>query len=703
MAFFIPTLSAMNETTAKKILEFLIENSLEGVFAFDKDFRYTLWSRAMESITGLKSGEVIGKNAFQVFPFLKDIGEDRYFHDALAGKKSSSSDRRYVVPSTNRDGWFEGNYSPLFDARGEIVGGLALIREITEKKIVVDALRKNEERHRAVVESARDAIISSDHKGDIIDWNDEAEKMFGYRASEAIGKSLNIIMPERFREAHSKGMERFNRTGEKRLIGKTIEIVGQRKDGTEFPLELSLSCWEAGGAHYFTGIIRDITERKLAETALRRSNEELEIKIQKRTRSLNITYSLSRILAEQNTLREAVPQILRLICQKLGWTLGIFWSSSDDARYLEYAGEWCEPCSQVGKFIEISKAWNFEKGSGLPGTVWQTQKPLWIKDVINVIPRFPRVDYAAQSGIHGAFAFPITFDKKVLAVAEFFSSEIEEPDYEFLDMMATIGDHIGVFIQRKKTEEDNLKSQVILKEQAGRLAESNKELEQFAYIASHDLQEPLRKIINYGERLAGKLPEMPQSEKEYLERMRSAAFRMKNVIEDLLQYSRISKREGMSVEDLELREILSEVMSDLEIKINETNAKIVLSDGACRFKGNRAQMRHLFQNLITNAIKFRREGVEPRILIDCLAVDDRIKISVKDNGIGFENKYLDRIFQPFQRLHTRDEYEGSGIGLAIVHKIVQNHQGEVSADGKPGEGAVFTIILPRDAGSTVVR
>ena len=234
------------------------------------------------------------------------------------------------------------------------------------------------------------------------------------------------------------------------------------------------------------------------------------------------------------------------------------------------------------------------------------------------------------------------------------------------------------------------------------LERSNQELEQFAYIASHDLQEPLRKVKTFGDRLVQKYAEMLGDQgQDYLKRMENATSRMQTLIDDLLTYSRVtSKAQPFAV--VNLNDIVREVLSDLEIKIEEVNAQIQVDDLPV-IKADPVQMRQLFQNLIGNALKFSRPHIPPVIEVksfskpigEGLLRDHPIcVISVTDNGIGFEEKYNEQIFQVFQRLHGRKEYAGTGIGLAVCRKIVMRHGGTIEAKSVPEKGATFTVTLP---------
>lgn len=241
---------------------------------------------------------------------------------------------------------------------------------------------------------------------------------------------------------------------------------------------------------------------------------------------------------------------------------------------------------------------------------------------------------------------------------------------------------------------------------AAKLAESNQELQEFAYVASHDLQEPLRKVAAFGDRLKTTYgANLGDKGLDYLSRMLNAATRMQTLINDLLMFSRVTTA-AKPFEPVDLETVVQEVLSDLEIKIAETNAEVeiaslptVMADGL--------QMRQLFQNLIGNALKFSRQDVPPDIDIrseTCRsqnlpeAIESQSEnfacIKVKDNGIGFDQKYADKIFGVFQRLHTRSEYSGSGIGLSICQKIVKRHGGAIRVESKPDHGATFTVIFP---------
>jgi PAS domain S-box-containing protein len=228
---------------------------------------------------------------------------------------------------------------------------------------------------------------------------------------------------------------------------------------------------------------------------------------------------------------------------------------------------------------------------------------------------------------------------------------------------------------------------------AAKLEQSNRDLQEFAYIASHDLQEPLRKVLAFGDRLTRKYGDvLDETGQDYLKRMRDASQRMQTLINDLLSFSRVSTR-AQPFTDIDLNSLVQDVISDLENQIDRTQGKVEFSVMPV-IEADPTQMHQLLQNLITNALKFHQDGIPPIIHVSAQVLGSKCRICVKDNGIGFEMQYLDRIFKPFQRLHGRQEFEGSGMGLAICRRIIERHSGEITAISTPGEGSTFIITLP---------
>jgi PAS domain S-box-containing protein len=226
------------------------------------------------------------------------------------------------------------------------------------------------------------------------------------------------------------------------------------------------------------------------------------------------------------------------------------------------------------------------------------------------------------------------------------------------------------------------------------LRQRNRELQDFAFVASHDLQEPLRKIRVFSERLVSRHADaLGQDVADQLQRIDRAAHRMQSLIDALLDYTRITSRREPFV-PVSLDAVCADVIDDLEAAIEAAGARVEIGP-LPTLEGDASQLRQLFQNLLSNALKFCHPDRRPHVRVSASPDGaQRWRIRVEDNGIGFEDKYAQKIFSPFQRLHTRDEYEGTGIGLAIVQRIVERHAGEVEATGRPGQGACFVLVLP---------
>lgn len=240
---------------------------------------------------------------------------------------------------------------------------------------------------------------------------------------------------------------------------------------------------------------------------------------------------------------------------------------------------------------------------------------------------------------------------------------------------------------------DQKKYEKKLQEAIHNLERSNRDLEQFAYVASHDLQEPLRKIQAFGDRLGIMYSDMFDNKgKDYLNRMIKASERAQILINDLLAFSRVATR-GKPFKLVDLNILVQDILDVFELRMQESKATIILED-LPEIMADQSQMRQLFQNLIGNALKFINQEKTPIIKITSTIHDDKCIIIVEDNGIGFEQKYADKIFVIFQRLNRRAEYDGTGIGLAVCKKIVERHRGTIEVKSEEGVGSRFIITLP---------
>ena len=341
----------------------------------------------------------------------------------------------------------------------------------------------------------------------------------------------------------------------------------------------------------------------------------------------------------------------------------------------------------------------YEVAEAITGFSKTKNIPILFLSAVNIDKRFVTKGYI--SGGVDYVIKPFDTDLLLLKVKSF------QKLYEQTRELKLIGDSLKEEVEiRKKAEEAlqqmNKSLEEKVTERTKELLVKNKELEinnielqQFASVASHDLQEPLRKIITFSNILVeGYLPDNSDA-KMYMNKIVASSTRMRNLIDDLLNYSKLSVDSFFL--NTNLNDILQETLTDLELPIKEKNAVIK----SCKLPEAQVitgQVRQVFQNIISNALKFSKKDVAPVIKIDCELIEknnaDFICISIRDNGIGFEQIYADRIFTLFQRLQGKSQYEGTGIGLAIVKKIIEKHNGTISAESKLGEGSIFKITLP---------
>jgi two-component system sensor kinase FixL len=507
---------------------------------------------------------------------------------------------------------------------------------LEEKKILSDQIIESESRLKAIIETAIDGIITIDNRGLIETVNPAAAHIFGYQPEEIIGKNVKVLMPEPDHSLHDTYLENYHRTGVGQIIGKGREVLGKKKNGTVFPFLLSISEVKLKDKQIFTGIVHDITDLKKSETALRESESRINSIIQTAVDGI-ITIDTAGVIEMVN------PSACKLFGyaeeELKGRKINMLMPEPDRSLHDNYMHHYHETGEKriIGIGREVS-------GLKKDGTIF----PLYLS--ISEV-------YLSDRKVYTGFIHDIT---------------------------------------RQKVSEERLRRY------AADLERSNRELQDFAYVSSHDLQEPLRKIQAFGDRLKMKEYEhLSEQGKDYVDRMLNAASRMQNLINDLLTFSRVTSRSKPFVK-VDLNQILSEVLSDLEIAIEKSGAHIETSTLPV-IQAEPTQMRQLFQNLISNAIKFRKEGEAPVIKVYSSTVqlkahmvgtpgDELVQLHIEDNGIGFDEKYLDRIFNIFQRLEGQ-KYEGSGIGLAICRKIAIRHGGDISAESKPGEGTHFVVTL----------
>ncbi len=475
----------------------LLDISTDAILVRDLYGTIVYWSAGAAKLFGWNREVALGAQARRLLrtEFPKDVLDIE--QEALAAGHWAGE-----VVQIRQDGTkiaVESHWSVTRNERGAAQGFLEVHRDITERRRAQTRLRESELRFRAVAETANEGIVTADASSTIRYWNPGASRMFGLEEADALGQPLATIMPERSRQAQADAFAAFLKGDGSAEAARSLEIAGLHADGTEFPVEVSLSAWETSQGKFVSLILRDITDRKRAEAAITAKNEEL--------------------------------------------------------------------------------------------------------------------------------------------------------------------------------------------------ARSNQELEQFAYVASHDLQEPLRMVSNYTQMLSRRYADKLDADaNEFIGFAVDGAKRMQALIRDLLEFARVGTR-GKAFKPTPLAKVVEDAIANLAGAIGDSKATVSV-DELPTLPCDSGQLTQVFQNLIGNALKFRRPDTPPVVRVSARQMPGGWSIAIADNGIGIDPKYFERIFQMFQRLHGRGEYEGTGIGLALCKKIVERHGGRVSVESTPDQGTTFTVFLP---------
>jgi PAS domain S-box-containing protein len=520
-----------------------------------------------------------------------------------------------------------------------------------------------EDLYRGMISEVRDyAIIFLDTEGNIIEWNKGAEQIKGYAPEEIIGKNFSVFYPPHDAAA---GLPMHLLQLAARDGSATHEGWRIKKDGMKFWGNVTITAIhdKEGELIGFSKVTRDLTERKQAEDHLRTYAEELEV------------------INEE--LRRSEERYHKMISEVEDYAI-ILLNPSGDIE------DWNAGAESI-------KGYTAREILGKNFSIFYTEE-----DREQKLPEM-LLDLAVRKGKAQHEGWRVRKDR-----SKFWGSVTITALHDSNDMIIGFS-KVTRDLTERKIAEDNLKAKNHeLEEMNKELGHMNKELTSFAYISSHDLQEPLRKIQTFAGRIL-EIDKVNLSEKgiNYFARIQAASHRMRLLIDDLLTYSRTNAAER-KYESTELSKIMKEVILDLEGNIEEKKA--ILEYGPLPvMEVIPFQIHQLLFNLINNSLKFSREDKVPYITIRSRVISaDRVPglqkqvsetyhhLTVSDNGIGFEQEHSGRIFEVFQRLHGREQYSGTGVGLAICKKIVENHHGIIRAEGKVNAGATFHIYLPTD-------
>jgi PAS domain S-box-containing protein len=533
---------------------------------------------------------------------------------------------------------------PLFNKKGEMTGAMNMLVDITARK----AAEEKGARLTAIIRSSNAAIISKTLNGIVTSWNPAAEHIFGYKSEEMIGQPIIKLIPHDLHHEEDIILSKLRR-GE---VIEHMETTRITKDGKLIDVALTVSPVrdDKGRIIGVSKIARDISKMKQAERTIRESEEKFRMAVE---------------------------------ATKMGT-----WEYNPVSQDLVWSGE----CRKIYGFSEKDKI----------------DYSVFLKHVYpddyELVTR--NVEKAMDPNGNGNYDIKFRIKRKdgeirwIRSQGKVYFNTAKMAE-RFIGTVLDITDEKNAKEELERMVSDRTRELKIMNKQ---LQRSNNDLAQFASVASHDLQEPLRKVQMYCDRILENEGDRAIYEK-FLPRIISAASRMSQLIKDVLHYAQLSNGTEEMVE-VDLNVIFENVVSDLEVSIKEKGADIG-SDLLPVIKGNATQLHQLFANLISNSIKFSRDIPVVRITSRKLRKAEvamrykhvaeapwYVEIQFSDNGIGFDQKYAEQVFEIFQRLQDRSVYGGTGIGLAVCKKIVENHHGNISVKSNTGHGATFTVLLP---------
>ncbi|HEY0089430.1 MAG TPA: ATP-binding protein, partial [Candidatus Lokiarchaeia archaeon] len=584
---------------------------------------------------------------------------------------------------------------------------LAIIRNITEKKRIEEELKKyrenleelvnsrtlelktSEEKYRTIITNLDEGFYNVTLQGTLLDHNKRFNEILGFDLSKDL---KGVQLPDFWQNSAER--EPYKQELIKAGFIKNYLIKAKKQNGEDIVVSAnSHIIFDQNGAPVrIEGTYVDRTKEYFLEQDLKRALENFKksnIELEQSKEEINIQNQISNVfltMSDENMYNE----ILKIILREMKCKYGVF-------GYIDEKGALVVPsmsrhiwsqCQVPAKtFLFPKETW---KDSIWPRAIRQ-KKLLYSNEPSALTPE-------GHIKIVRNISAPIMHRGEVIGLIQVANKDVDynEKDINKLqNIVNQIAPILNARLQRDFQENKRKLAENELNMTLDDLKRSNAELEQFAYVASHDLQEPLRMVASFTQLLAKRYKDkLDKDANDFINFAVDGATRMQNLINDLLIFSRVGTR-GKIFTSIDTNIILKTVLNNLRSSIEETKAKITY-DPLPVIIADDSQMMQLFQNLISNAIKFHRMDVSPEIHVSAEVKKDEWVFYVRDNGIGIDNQFFDRLFIIFQRLHKKDEYGGTGIGLAVCKKIVQRHEGKIWVESEPGKGSTFYFTIPKE-------
>ena len=696
----------------------------------------------------------LGKEISLGVDFLEFIYEDgkeiflKNFERALQGELVES-EGTYTIKSGDKI-WLQTRYIPIYLDSGELLGIGILSKNINGQKMLELGLQESEEKFRKIVTSAAMAILIVDQTMRISTVNPEICRIFGYTEEELVGQSIQLLIPNRFHHVHSKHERNYSMNARPMRMMENRDIKAVKKDGHEIDVEVSLNSFQLGESTFYMAMILDVTERnklaRLLENATKLSltgnweytvsqNGEDSLFWSPMTRQIFEVseeyfprFDELKLFFEKEsfkTLEEGISNLyatgegydLELMVITLkgnkkwvraigtlerlnGNILKIYGSIQDINEKKLNEIELVKSLQSVKNYKEALDQSSYVLVTGLDGIVidvndsWCQLTEYSREELIGANSTITKSDYHSEAFFEELW--------NTIRSGKIWKGEIKDisknGNYFWVDTtivpMKNENGKVFQYITIRNDITEKKKAVEELEIRAKELARSNAELEQFAYVASHDLQEPLRMVTSFMTLLKRKYSgQLDESANKYIDFAADGAFRMRSTILDLLEFSRVGKG-GEEKQEISLDRIIEEISLLQKKSIEESKAQLVFHDLPV-VNSYKTQLIQVFGNLISNAIKYRKPDQSPIIKITAQDLGAYWQFSISDNGIGFSMEYSEKVFVIFQRLHTRAHYQGNGIGLAIVRKVLENLHGKIWVESSENIGTTFHFTLPK--------